>query len=141
MISLGKENPMVNLDQVRANRAFREALRVAQGGAREGYLRLARTLPAMFQNNGFLATWAFLLSKEKGTEPHYGFTLKIMVEHLRDVNLGLQIPDGLNAYSLFAAQWTNPTNPIGGDELMRLTRESIVFSGWLKRGAEAFCDQ
>lgn len=128
---------MMNLDQIRAHRAFEKALLVGSGG-REGYLSLARTLPAMFQNDGFLATWAFLLSKK---EPQHGAMLEIMLEHFRDSNFDLKIPERMDAYHLFADYWTNPDSPVGSDALMKLTRESIIFSGWVKRGAEAFCDR
>ena len=57
---------MRNLEQIRARRAFAIATATSQKSEneRDEYLRLSRSLPAMFQNNGLLATWAFLLSKK-----------------------------------------------------------------------------
>lgn len=61
---------MINLDQIRAQRAFEKATDVSSPNSKivtKEYLGLARSLPAMFQNNGLLATWAFLLSKKRIT--------------------------------------------------------------------------
>ncbi|MCB0260980.1 MAG: type III-B CRISPR module-associated protein Cmr5 [Calditrichaeota bacterium] len=131
---------MINLDQVRAQRAFDKATHVSSpnsGIDSKEYLGLARSLPAMFQNNGLLATWAFMLSKKD--KNHFNALLKALLDHFRDpqINLGTSQADVVR---VFTDDWTGP-QPLDGTQLMRLTSEAIAFSGWLKRAAEALCDK
>lgn len=131
---------MINLEQIRARRAFAKAAEVARpnsGIEAKEYLSLARNLPAMFQNNGLLATWAFMLSKQD--KKHFKVLLKALLDHFRDGQFNLGVANTDEA-KVFIEEWTGKT-PVTGPQLMQLTAEAIAFSGWLKRAAEALCDK
>lgn len=127
---------MTNLEQLRARRAFAKAGEIAETEGKKDFLSLARSLPAMLQNNGLLATWAFLLSKD--TAQHKAI-LTILLKHLRSDCFNFPIQRDTPA-AVFIHDWTGQT-PLQGPQLMRLTAEALAFSGWLKRASEALCNQ
>ncbi len=135
---------MINLEQIRAQRAFSLAATAAgfSNKDREEYLSLAKDLPAMFQNNGLLATWAFFLSKEKTA---HAFLLAAVLEHLQkhfhNPQLEFTAVEALTPEEAFTNYWTRTGRELDGTQLMNLTAEAVAFSGWLKRGAEALCSQ
>lgn len=121
---------MRSLDQRRAAAAY-AAIDAAHGDAVE----LARKLPSMLQINGLLASWAFLLGKErKGQATPLPFVLR----HLQ--SLDLEVPAGADATATFL-HWVGGGRGAQGGisprELRRLTAEALAFAGWLKRAAEA----
>jgi len=132
---------MTNLEQIRASRAFTKAALFAGRNDSQKYLSLARSLPAMFQNNGLLATWAFLLSENKPSPNPQRDFLNVLLEHFKDVRFNLGVGQELNAMTVFTHKWTGETPPLSGVELMKLTGEAVIFSGWLKRAAEALCNK
>lgn len=132
---------MTNLEQIRASLAFRKAALFAGRSDSKEYLSLARSLPAMFQSNGLLATWAFLLSKNKTSQNPQNDILNALLEHFKDTRFNLGVGQELNAMTVFTHKWTGGTPPLSGVELMKLTGEAIIFSGWLKRAAEALCNK
>lgn len=128
---------MTNLEQIRAKRAYDKARHAAGQTHRKDYLKLTRNLPAMFQTNGLLATWAFHLSnKEKA---HHETALKAILEHFQSPPFNLAGSDK-TIENIFTGEWT-ATPGFDNEKLMQLTAEAIAFSGWLKRAAEALCDQ
>lgn len=134
---------MRNLEQIRARRAFAIATATSQKSKdeRDEYLRLSRSLPAMFQNNGLLATWAFLLSKKDKKNSASLPVMEIILEHYRDEAIELVAAGQDSPEEVFKNQWVRQGSGIEGAQLMKLTAEAITFSGWLKRAAEALCDQ
>lgn len=131
---------MISLDQIRAHRAFAaaEAVVADDNLSNDEFLSLARSLPAMFQNNGFLATWAFLLSKNGEI---YTKVLNLLVEHFNDEYVNVDLPDGETDPHQLLLCWTQQNGNFTNQGLMDLTREALLFSGWIKRAAEALCDQ
>jgi len=135
---------MINLEQIRAQRAFAQAETAArfEDKDREEYLSQAKNLPAMFQNNGLLATWAFFLSKDK--KPHRTL-LAALLEHFqkrfRDPQLEFTVVERLEPKEALISYWTHPVKKLNGLQLMQLTAEAVAFSGWLKRAAEALCEK
>ena len=127
---------MTNLEQIRAKCAFAKAGEVARTDSKKDFLNLARSLPAMLQNNGLLATWAFLLSKTGA--PHKAM-LNILLVHLRNDYFRFPIQRDTPA-AVFIHDWTGQP-PLQGPQLMQITAEALAFSGWLKRASEALCDQ
>lgn len=130
---------MISLEQIRAHRAFGRADDIAEKWPekeREKFLSLARSLPAMFQNNGFLATWAFLLSK--GEKEHKA-VLSLLITHLKSEDFDLNLPRNTDDAHELLMYWTDRN--LSNEHLMELTREALIFSGWIKRAAEALCDQ
>ncbi len=131
---------MTNLEQIRAKRAYEKAREAAGKDHRKDYLKLTRNLPAMFQTNGLLATWAFHLSlKDKPNHKASEVALKAILEHFQSPPFNLA-GSGKTIESIFTGEWTATTG-FDNEKLMRLTAEAIAFSGWLKRAAEALCDQ
>jgi len=130
---------MINLEQIRAQRAFEKAAAVAQQDYHEKFLSLAQNLPAMFQTNGLLATWAFLLSKSQKNKEHKE-ALQILLAHFRDGHFNLRV-NNPDIVRVLTEEWTGSTATLQGTQLMRLTAEAVAFSGWLKRAAEALCDR
>lgn len=116
-----------SLGQRRAANAYAAVAR-----APDATLEIARRLPAMLQTNGLLATWAFLLSKDAGTEP-----LAALLTHLRSMShLGVT---GRGPEKVFLG-WVggNGDAPaVTGEALRRITEEALEYAGWLKRAAEA----
>ncbi|MCB0258791.1 MAG: type III-B CRISPR module-associated protein Cmr5 [Calditrichaeota bacterium] len=133
---------MRNLEQIRARRAFAIATATSQKSEneRDEYLRLSRSLPAMFQNNGLLATWAFLLSKKDKNSASLP-VMEILLAHYRDEAIELVAAGHDSPEEVFKNQWVRQGSSIEGPQLMKLTAEAITFSGWLKRAAEALCDR
>jgi len=135
---------MINLEQIRAQRAFAQATIAAGFGKddREEYLSFAKNLPAMFQNNGLLATWAFFLSKDK--KAHQTLLTALLdhfQKHFRDPQLEFTVAESIGPKEVFINYWTRAGKELNGMQLMQLTAEAVAFSGWLKRAAEALCDQ
>ena len=133
---------MINLEQIRAHRAFEKATAVAEQNYHEEFLSLAQNLPAMFQNNGLLATWAFLLSKKgegaKGAAQQE--ILETLLTHFRDSQFDLGVANS-DVVRVFVEEWTVGATSLDGIKLMKLTAEAVAFSGWLKRAAESLCDK
>ena len=127
----------MNLEQSRAARAFAAMQRVAGLDWAEGSLRLAQALPAWFQTNGLLATWAHLLAK-RAKRPENGVLLAALLGHLRALGLA---PATGDEESALTGWWTAPGTGAAGRELRRVTAETIAYSVWLKRAAEALLDQ
>ncbi|KAA3657431.1 MAG: type III-B CRISPR module-associated protein Cmr5 [Calditrichaeota bacterium] len=125
---------MTNLEQQRAYRAFQKTGEISAGDKKD-FLGLAQRLPAMLQNNGLLATWAFLLTKNEGVFPKM---LDVLKNHLREMGFENEVTD--NAPKAIFQNWTDPHMGLNGTKLMQLTAESIAFSGWMKRAAEAICE-
>lgn len=119
-------SPPVSLDQRRAASAYAYAARPDAG------LDWAQKLPAMFQVNGLLATWAFLLAKDERP------LLDALTVYLRSLQ-ELGVPPG-NAETVFL-HWVGGASGGGGGidgSLLRgLTAEALAWSVWLKRAAEA----
>lgn len=132
---------MTNLEQIRASRAFTKAALFTGRNDSQEYLSLARSLPAMFQNNGLLATWAFLLSKNKTSQNPQKDLLSALLEHFKDTRFNLGVGQEWDIEKVFTHKWTGGTHPLSGAELMKLTGEAVIFSGWLKRAAEALCNK
>ena len=125
----------MNRDQVRARNAFGFVpARLTSSPA--DFLQLVRKLPVMLQTNGLLATWAYLLAKEKKDRQDIA---KALLEHLRDSGVA-PASASRDARAVFLNDWTGPQARLGTGELRRLTAEAIIYAGWLKRAAEAVCD-
>lgn len=124
---------MRSLDQRRAAAAYREI-----GDAHPDVVSLARSLPDMLRTNGLLATWAFLLTKEKKKD-RQPTPLRAVLEHLRSLP-GLDVPAQGDLEAVFL-HWvggaTGAGGSVDGPALRALTAEALAFAGWLKRAAEA----
>lgn len=125
---------MKSLEQIRAKYAFEIASQVGQN---KEFLSLARNIPSMLQTNGLLATWAFLLAKDK---PEHRRIRQSLFAHFTSDGCNLSVPDNLNDTSIFTDYWTNNNSGDRGLILREFTQEAIAFSVWLKRAAEALCD-
>jgi CRISPR type III-B/RAMP module-associated protein Cmr5 len=128
---------MLDLEQVRARHAFGHIAPLAkQEDLRGDLLTLARRLPEMLQTNGLLAAWAYLLAKQD-REPAREKLERALREHLSHEAIGL---GGLVAKleGIFSSE-NGDRRGLAGPELRRLTAEAVVYSGWLKRAAEALC--
>ena len=136
---------MKNLEQIRAHHAFEKAKFVLDNYLPDNqkfvdeFLNLARKLPSMFQWNGLLATWAFLLAKAM-KDPVYEFTSKLLLEHLRNNIFNFNIPDEISVNDIFTEHWVSVDTELTGIQLKELTQEANAISGWLKKAAEAMCD-
>lgn len=128
---------MTNLEQIRARHAFAIAAAVAKDNHKD-YSGLASNLPAMFQNNGLLATWAFLLKQDK---VQHNTILNALLEHFQHDHFNLVAAGPLTPRKVFVEHWTHQNRALNGAQLMQLTAEAVAFSGWLKRAAEALCNQ
>lgn len=131
---------LVDRDQLRAHRAFAFAAALVGEGddrLRADFLNLARKLPAMLQTNGLLAAWSFLRAKETNERAR---ALEALRQHLRAPEL--RLGDALaRLEGIFPqAPQSAGSDELSGTDLRRLTAEAIVYSGWLKRAAEAICD-
>ncbi|RMG32553.1 MAG: type III-B CRISPR module-associated protein Cmr5 [Methanobacteriota archaeon] len=125
---------MDNVNQIRAQIAFDEIAQLSASQHKD-FKSLASNLPAMVQQNGLIATWAFLLAKNK--DQHQSI-LNLLMAHYRANVSFLNIPDGLSARDFYLTQLIDE-NSQASKRLMELTAETIAFSGWIKRAAEALC--
>jgi CRISPR type III-B/RAMP module-associated protein Cmr5 len=132
----------MNLDQLRAQSSFSfvQRLRPAE---RSRFLGLSRSLPAMLQTNGLLATWAHLLARAgPGPTPNeYRRAMEALLEHLRHKDTGPLLREPGDAAAVLTAIWSRRPSGASGRELRRLTAETIRYSVWLKRAAEALCEK
>lgn len=126
---------MRSLDQRRAASAY-GAIATAPPGA----VDLARRLPSMLQANGLLATWAFLLAKERKAPRQT--PLPFLLRHLESREL--DVPAGGDVSAAFL-HWVGggqgANGGVSGTALRELTAEALAFAGWLKRAAEARGDE
>ena len=117
----------VDLDQVRAQRAFQAAGAARTQGAANAFLDEARRLPTVFRTNGLLAGWGLLLARS-------WMLRACLEEHLRMLH-PRSFP---KLEAVFSPR--EGVEPLSTNELQSLTKEAILFAGWLKRAGEAVCD-
>jgi CRISPR/Cas system CMR-associated protein Cmr5 small subunit len=124
-----------SLEQLRATHAYEAAAthRTAE------FVDLARKLPTMFQQNGLLASWAFLLAKAKGNmQSTHGLAIEVIAAYLREERLGFGELMSTTPHECFL-QWIGVNaNALSGFEMRRLSDETLAFSGWLKRAVAAY---
>lgn len=127
---------MKNLQLIRAELAFSIVKGITDTIEQQKFLSLARRAPTMFQTNGLLATWAFLLKKSRCEHTKI---MESIIEYFQIIRLNDL--NQTNPKTIFL-NWIghDMVQPLSGQELMIRTREAIIFSGWLKRAAEAYCD-
>lgn len=119
-------SPLRSLDQRRAASAY------AYAATPDVDLDRAQKLPAMFQINGLLATWAFLLAK--GETP----LLDSLLAYLRTLpELGVPAGAADAVFRHWVGGATGANAGIDGSLLRALTAEALAWSVWLKRAAEA----
>jgi CRISPR/Cas system CMR-associated protein Cmr5 small subunit len=119
----------LNAAQARASHAYT----FVQSGLSNpsDFLQLTRKFPVLLQTNGLLAAWAYLLAKG-GSAQDYA---RALAAHFREAPVALPaLAPGDSAAILNA--WTRLT----GSQLRQLTAETLAYSTWLKRAAEAICD-
>ncbi|MEW6364128.1 MAG: type III-B CRISPR module-associated protein Cmr5 [Acidobacteriota bacterium] len=121
---------MKSLDQLRAERAYGTA---ESNKGNKDFADLAEKLPTMFQTNGLLATWAFLLAKK-----HHDMAQDLLC-YLRTPVLDLKVPagDDVTVFRRWVGDLEGATC-LTGSELRRLTDEAIAYAGWLKRATQAY---
>jgi CRISPR type III-B/RAMP module-associated protein Cmr5 len=125
---------MRSLDQIRAAHAY-----AALDTASDEEAELARRLPDMLRTNGLLATWAFLIKKERDKEEvSKPPLLASVLEHLRSIeSLAGQVRAGSPEEVFRAWIGTGQAPGIEAAKLRALTAESLALAGWLKRASEA----
>lgn len=122
---------MKSLDQTRAARAYATIT-----DASKDAMGWARNLPAMLQQNGLLATWAFLLAQKKRDSAPI---LDALRQHFGDSAELAPLAQGETAEAVFL-RWVGPPDAavgLNGSDLRRLSAEALALSGWLKRAVEA----
>jgi hypothetical protein len=134
----------MNLEQKRAQEAFRVAGSAVEGGGADNFLSYARALPAMLQTNGLLASWAYLLIKSGKGEKGAKLLLASLVARLETRVAGKRAaalwPGGKPEGFLGIGGPDTQAPALSGAELRTLTSEAIQSAVWLKRAAEALCD-
>lgn len=121
-------SPLRSLDQRRAASAYGFA------ATPDVDLDRAQKLPAMFQINGLLATWAFLLAKKEQD------VLSPLLQHLRSVMPeaeGMLVGSPEDVFLHWVGGPGTKSKGLEGNLLRALTAEAIAWSVWLKRAAEA----
>ncbi len=126
---------MINLEQERAAFAFTN---VKPNSKLNGFASAAKNLPAMIQSNGLLATWAFLLAKEKKSPTHKKLA-DILTEYYKTFLPEYELND-ITRHTFFTEHLTKDGTRVA-QNLMKLTAEAIAISGWIKRAAEALCEE
>jgi len=81
---------MKNLDQIRAKNAL--AARIGTGA--EGSESVAKKVPVMIRENGFIAAMSFAKEKGKG----YADVFNAIIDHLKDINQMHGIPDNFDGF-------------------------------------------
>ena len=126
-----------NLEQLRAKNAFSFIKNVStmNGKKREEIANRINQLPVMFHTNGMLATFAFLLSKNK--EGKLNEMLENLLKHLKETKRFI-VPSDFNAYKIYLGgeAWIEPGR-LQTNDFFTITDEMIKYSTWLKRAAEA----
>lgn len=114
---------MKNLEQVRAKNALLAARKYVFGGA-DGGEAVAKKVPAMIRENGFLAAAAFAMEKEKG----YAEVFDACITHLSDPEIRL-------AKNELLADMVEKLSGATSDRLRLVTAESLAFLNYLRRFA------
>ncbi len=126
---------MKNLEQIRAKNAYEFVDNVVNGTFAD-FKTHAQKLPMMLRTNGLLATWAFLMGKDKGKD-----TLTALNAHLKQQFNNIvaeQYDDTFKNWVGYKENQQTPINPqLTHDLLREITAEAIEYSGWLKRATEA----
>ncbi|MBN1271075.1 MAG: type III-B CRISPR module-associated protein Cmr5 [Candidatus Aminicenantes bacterium] len=129
---------MRSLQQIRAKNAFKYLKELSQKKDKEKDkekkmdVEILKKLPVMLQTNGLLATWAFLLGKEKKESDKNYLLSKNIEEHLKSISL---IRNEKESEKLLE-YWTK--NGMSFSDFSHLTDEAIQYAVWLKRAAEAY---
>ena len=124
---------MRNYEQIRAKNALDAAPSIGLGN--EGGRTVAKKVPALIVQDGFLGALAFAIEKsENGRDVNngYGNTFKAIVKHLPDVgkDYGLCGENDLQKFlDKLCAQ--------SADVLRAITEESIAYLNYLRRFAKA----
>ena len=109
---------MKNLDQIRA----KNALNANIGTGKEGGESVAKKVPAMIVENGFLGAFAFATENGKG----YLDVFNAIITHLIEVGL---VPPTKRAYGHFCE--------IDAHTLRAVTAEAMAYLNYLRRLAKA----
>lgn len=115
---------MQNLQQLRAEHAF-SFMKDHYGD--KDLENIIMKLPVMFQTNGLLATWAFLLVKKSYD------VLNNLQNHLQSVP-SCEVEPNSTSENIFNV-WIQ--DDFNFDRYCPLINELIAYSSWLKRASEA----
>ena len=127
-----KRDCMQNFEQIRAKNALDEAPRIGLGN--EGGKAVAKKVPALIVQDGFLGALAFAIEKSNnGTDEKngYGNVFKAIIKHLPDVkkDFGLCEATDLQKFMDSLCQQSP-------EVLRAVTDESIAYLNYLRRFAK-----
>ncbi|MGL4854711.1 MAG: type III-B CRISPR module-associated protein Cmr5 [Lentisphaeria bacterium] len=115
---------MQNLDQIRAKNALAWAKKI--GGGENGGENIAKKIPTMIMENGFIATAAFAKETGKGYEDVFD----AIIAHLADENVGK-----LKQICTLEQFLTWLTSTADSNRLRQITAESLAYLNYLRRFA------
>ncbi len=107
-----------NLDQIRAL----NAIKVKIGGGTDGGANIAKKVPAMIRENGFIAAMAF--AKETGAG--YKDVFNAIILHLHDIKQNHGLPDNFDG---FLAGLCSKDSAV----LRAVTAEAMAYLNYLRR--------
>ena len=121
--ALGRENNMAcrNLDQIRA----RNALAAVIGAGAEGGENVAKKVPVMIRDNGFIGAMAFAREKGKG----YKDVFQAVIRHLGDVGRLHGMKDDFDGFLRDLCEKDSAV-------LRSVTEEAMAFLNYLRRFQE-----
>lgn len=127
-----KKDVMQSFEQIRAKNALRDAPSIGLGN--EGGRAVAKKVPALIVQDGFLGALAFAIEKSKNGADEkngYGNVFKAIIKHLPDVkkDFGLCEANDLQKFLDSLCQ----ESP---DVLRAVTDESIAYLNYLRRFAK-----
>ena len=131
-MSNSEKPTMQNYEQIRAKNALKAASSIGLGN--EGGRAVAKKVPALIVQDGFLGALAFAIEKSnngKDKENGYGNTFKAIIRHLPEVRKDFGLCDGGDLQSFLDKLCAQPP-----DVLRAITEESIAYLNYLRRFAK-----
>jgi len=111
---------MKNLDQIRAKNALAAVAHIGEGA--EGGEAVAKKVPVMIRENGFIAAMAFAKEKGKG----YADVFKAIIVHLKDIDQLHGISDDFDGFLAGLCQKDSVV-------LRAVTSEAMAYLNYLRR--------
>ncbi|MCF2138521.1 MAG: type III-B CRISPR module-associated protein Cmr5 [Candidatus Lokiarchaeota archaeon] len=134
-----KNNFFVNIEQGRANFAYKCAKKGSKIDKKNEYKQYVKKIPMLIKTNGIGATLAFIKSKSSNDKTKSGYAYKIIYDQINEW-LKLDEKKLLEDFKENSSDLLEITLNLNSPLYRTITIEVLLFLNWLKRFAEGLIE-